>query len=266
MRSPHVRARAGAAAVLTLLAVGAVAVGAGAAGAGAVAGARLRAPGHRRRAGQRADRSVERGADQEVAARRGDARTRRSIVFQLDASGAVDVNTASLAQRSATRRCRSRCGSGRRAAARAARARCSRSPPLTSSVAPGAHIGPVLPVDFGHPSSSVGRDDRPQARDRIRARCCTTVCRARPRSPTSSSTAPSRRSASSSSGSTATCCTPPPATCGCRRRRSSASARNRQVQTNQDVELPQARSHPAARAHARHAVGRVLPVRRRARR
>ena len=40
---------------------------------------------------------------------------------------------------------------------------------------------------------------------------------------------------------------------------------NRQVQANQSVALPQARSHPAARAHARHAVGRVLPVRRRAR-
>ena len=47
--------------------------------------------------------------------------------------------------------------------------------------------------------------------------------------------------------------------------RSSEWATNRRVQANQDVRFRKLDLDPAARAHAQHAVGRVLPVRRRAR-
>ena len=235
MRSPHVRLRAAAAAVLALLAVGSWAT---------VARARSRATraGHRPRLGPRTGivvvqvnglldpsnaalikKSLRDAATLDALAARVPA---RRIGRGRRRHGLARAGGSRLAG------ARSRCGSARRAAKRAARARCSRSAASYVSVAPGAHIGPVVPVDFDEPDARSGATatatvasstrSRPRARRRVVDPSPVGQDRARRQAHRRdrADALPVHRRAR-----TARCCTPPPATCACRRRRSSASAR-----------------------------------------
>ncbi len=165
MRFPQVRARAAAAAVLTLLAVAALAVGAGAGGAGAAA---VRDSGRRGIVVVQVNGLIDpsNAALIQKSLREAKGANISLVVFQLDGSGAVDVNAATLA--SAIRDSRvpvavwvGPSGGGARGAAALLALSAS-----YVAVAPGAHIGPLLPIDFGHPSrgtdaKSLGAVDRP---------------------------------------------------------------------------------------------------------
>ena len=132
---------------------------------------------HRRRAGRRTARPAERRARREcrASAEKNDS---TMLVLQLAGTGAVDANVDKLVRtRSRTRRSRSRCGSDRRVPTRRARARCSRRARRSSSVAPGAGIGPADPLRFDEPGNppraEVVRDlraARPRTTGRTRAR------------------------------------------------------------------------------------------------
>jgi membrane-bound serine protease (ClpP class) len=82
------------------------------------------------------------------------ARSRASlIVFQMDASGAVDVNTASLVRQMVESPVPATVWVGpSRGQARGASALLALASSYVS-VAPGAHIGPLDPIDFGRPES-----------------------------------------------------------------------------------------------------------------
>src|SRR5204863_6769143 len=80
------------------------------------------------------------------------ARARASlVVFQLDGSGAVDVDVASLAKAIVTSPVPVAVWVGpSRGQARGASATLALFASYLA-VAPGAHIGPIVPLDFGHP-------------------------------------------------------------------------------------------------------------------
>src|SRR5258705_4613945 len=86
-------------------------------------------------------------------------RARASLVaFQLSASGAVDGNVASLVKAIHDSPVPVAVWVGPSGGqARGASALLALAASYTS-VAPGAHIGPILPVDFGHPHASSTRD------------------------------------------------------------------------------------------------------------
>jgi len=152
MRFPQVRVRAAAAAVLVLLAVGSWALGVGATGAGA---ASVHDSGRRGIVVVQVNGLLDPSNAALIQKSLREAKTAAVslIVFQLDGSGAVDVNTSAL-----VRAIRDSpvpvavwvgpSGGG----ARGASALLALSAAYVA-VAPGAHIGPVLPVDFGHPSA-----------------------------------------------------------------------------------------------------------------
>jgi membrane-bound serine protease (ClpP class) len=149
MRSPHVRVSAGAAAVLTVLVAGLWP---------ATAGAQPQPPSGVRPSGVNGIVVVQVNGliDPSNAALintslRDAANARASLlVFQLDGSGAVDVDTNALVR--AVRDCPIPVAvwvgpSGGQARGASALLALAAS---YVSVAPGAHIGPVLPVDFDH--------------------------------------------------------------------------------------------------------------------
>ena len=83
-----------------------------------------------------------------------DAARRTRLVARVPArrSGGVDVDSArDRARRSTSRRYRSPCGSDRRVGALGARAALLALSAAYTSVAPGAHVGPLVPVDFDNP-------------------------------------------------------------------------------------------------------------------
>jgi membrane-bound serine protease (ClpP class) len=179
MRSPHVRLRIGAAAVLVLLALGLSA-------AGAVAQPRAAAADNSaaRDSGRRGIVVVQVNGliDPSNAAlikkslREAAAAHASLVVFQLDSSGAVDVDTDSLvrAVRDSPVPVAAWVGpSGGEARGASALLALASS---NVSVAAGAHIGPVVPVNFDNPGSvsvkdatatvaALDRRNRPAARN-----------------------------------------------------------------------------------------------------
>ena len=153
---------------------------------------------HRRRAGQRTDRSVQRRADPFDAARRRAGAFHRGRVPARRVGRGRRGRERVAARLHRTRPCRSRCGSGRRAAARAVRPRCSRARPTSRPCASGAHLGPVDPIRYDDPSFTRLGTVEGRHREGVDA-CssssgCSTVGRSRPRTAWSSR----RRSRSSS--------------------------------------------------------------------
>ena len=151
MRFPQVRARAAAAAALTLLAVGAV--GLGAAGAGA---APVRDSGRRGIVVVQVNGLLDPANAALIQKSLREAKSAHAslIVFQLDGSGAVDVNTGSLVDAIENSPVPVAVWVGPSGGgARGASAWLALAAAYTA-VAPGAHIGPLLPIDFGHPRIS----------------------------------------------------------------------------------------------------------------
>jgi membrane-bound serine protease (ClpP class) len=149
MRSPHVRVRAGAAAVLTLLAVG---LWAATAGAQPQPPATVRASGLNGIVVVQVNGLIDPSNAALITTSLRDAANARAslLVFQLDGSGAVDVDTNALVRAVRVSPVPVAVwvgpsgGQARGASALLALAASS------VSVAPGAHIGPVVPVDFDH--------------------------------------------------------------------------------------------------------------------
>jgi len=154
MRTPHVRERAAAAAVVTLLAL--LACGVGAADAReADAAAPPRDSGQRGIIVVQLNGLLDPSNAALIQSSLHEAATERVslLVFQLDGSGGIDVDSAALARAVTASPVPVAVWVGPSGGgARGASALLALAAGYTS-VAPGAHIGPLIPIDFDHPSN-----------------------------------------------------------------------------------------------------------------
>lgn len=158
MRSPHVRLRAVAVAALVLTALASWAGGAGSAPRDSVTReSAVRSSGRNGIVIVQVNGLIDPpNAALITKSLRDAARTHQSLVaFQIDGSGSVDVNVERLVQAIEQSPVPVAMWVGPSGGqARGASALLALAASYTS-VAPGAHIGPVLPVDFGHPTRPI---------------------------------------------------------------------------------------------------------------